>query len=134
MRRLLRSSTSLSVSHSVEHMVPYLLNSEHLEARESRLEAMHQISSHRVARQGCFLSSIAMTQSMRDQRDDEERRLFVVYEASSAKEHNAATKLLSPRHDLSRADYRKLLGDLRAIRSECNEDMLAIAAHHKNRG
>lgn len=75
-----------------------------------------------------------MTQSIRDQRDDEERRLFVVYEAFSAKEHNAATKLLSPRHGLSQADYRKLLGDLRAIRIECNEDMLAIAAHHKNRG
>jgi hypothetical protein len=25
----------------------------------------------------------------------------------------------------------ELLGDFRAIRTECNEDMLAITAHHK---
>ena len=40
-------------------------------------------------------------------------------------------KLLSPHHGLSQADHRKLLGDLRDIRMECNEDMLAIGAHHK---
>jgi hypothetical protein len=66
-------------------------------------------------------------------RDDEERRLFGVYEASSAKEHSAASKLLNPNHSFSRPAYMKLLGDLRAIRTECNQDMLAIAAHHREK-
>ena len=64
-------------------------------------------------------------------RDEEECRLFGDYEASSAKEHAAASKLLNPHHSLSHAAYMKLLGDLRAIRTECNEYMLAIAAHHR---
>jgi hypothetical protein len=51
--------------------------------------------------------------------------------ASSAQEHAAASKLLSPHHRLSDPAYMKLLGDLRAIRAECNKDMLAIVAHHK---
>jgi hypothetical protein len=63
-------------------------------------------------------------------RDDEECRLFGVYEASSAKEHSAASKLLNWPHSFSHPGYMKLLNDLRAIRTECNEDMLAIAAHH----
>jgi hypothetical protein len=63
--------------------------------------------------------------------DDEECRLFGAYEASSAKEHTAASKLLNPHHTLSDPAYMTLLGDLRAIRMECNEDMLAIVAHHK---
>ena len=64
-------------------------------------------------------------------RDEEECRLFGVYEASSAKEHAAVSKLLSSHHSLSNPAYIKLLGDLRAIRAECNGDMLAIEAHHK---
>ena len=64
-------------------------------------------------------------------RDEEECRLFGAYEASSAKEHTAASKLLNPDHSLSHPAYMRLLGDLRAIRAECNEDMLAIAAHHR---
>jgi hypothetical protein len=63
-------------------------------------------------------------------RDEEEWRLFEVYEASSAKEHAAASKLLDLHHGLSDPVYLKLLRDLRAIRIECNEDMLAIVAHH----
>jgi hypothetical protein len=51
--------------------------------------------------------------------------------ASSAQEHAAASKLLSSHHRLSDPAYMKLLGDLRAIRAECNKDMLAIVAHHK---
>ena len=66
-------------------------------------------------------------------RDDEECRLFGAYEASSAKEHVAASKLLNPHHGLSDPAYMKLLGDLRAIRMECNEDMLAIVAHYKKK-
>jgi len=65
-------------------------------------------------------------------RDEEEWRLFGAYEASSAKEHAAASKLLNPHHSLSDLAYMKLLGDLRAIRMECNADMLAIIAHYKN--
>jgi hypothetical protein len=64
--------------------------------------------------------------------DGEEYRLFAVYDASSAKEHAAASKLLYPRHRLSGPAYTKLLGDLRAIRTECNQEMLAIMAHHKS--
>ena len=66
-------------------------------------------------------------------RDEEECRLYGAYEASSAKEHAAASKLLNPHHDLSDPVYMKLLGDLRAIRMECNEDMLAIMAHWKRK-
>jgi hypothetical protein len=63
-------------------------------------------------------------------RDEEECRLFAAYEASTAKEHAAASKLLNPHYGLCNPAYIKLLGDLRTIRMECNENMLAIAAHH----
>jgi hypothetical protein len=66
-------------------------------------------------------------------RDQEECRLYGAYEVSSAKEHAVASKLLNPLHDLSDPAYMKLLGDLRAIRMECNEDMLAIIAHCKKK-
>ena len=65
-------------------------------------------------------------------RDDEQCRLFGAYEASSVKEHAVASKLLNPHHGLSAA-YIKLLGDLRAVRMECNEAMLAIIAHCKKK-
>jgi hypothetical protein len=69
------------------------------------------------------------TKRSRDQ--EEECRLFGVYDASSAKEHTTASKLLYWHHALSHPTYKQLLHDLRAIRAECNEDMLAIAEHHK---
>jgi hypothetical protein len=72
-----------------------------------------------------------MTEPAKHPRDEEECRLFGAYKVSSAKEHPAASKLLNPHHSLSHPAYVKLLGDLRAIRTECNEDMLAIAAHHE---
>jgi hypothetical protein len=72
-----------------------------------------------------------MTQLTKLSRDDEECRLFGAYEVSSAKEHAAASKLLNPHHGLSDPAYMKLLGDLRAIRMECNGDMLAIIAYMK---
>jgi hypothetical protein len=75
-----------------------------------------------------------MTQFTRESRDDEERRLFGLYETASAKEHIAASKLLNWHRSLSHPAYLKLLHDLRAIRTECNEDMLAIAAHHNEDG
>lgn len=76
-------------------------------------------------------SNLSVTLHTTLPRDDEECRRFGVYEASSAKEHTAASKLLNPHHGLPLPAYIKLLGDLRAIRAECNEDMLAILAHHK---
>jgi len=66
-------------------------------------------------------------------RDEEECRLFGAYDASSAEEHAAASKLLNPHHDLSDPAYMKLLGDLRIVRMKCNEDMLAIIAHCKKK-
>jgi len=72
-----------------------------------------------------------MTQTTRQPRDEEECRLFIFYEASSAKEHTAASKLLNPHRELSREAYLKLLCDLRSLRTECNEGMLAIAVHHR---
>jgi hypothetical protein len=73
----------------------------------------------------------SMTQPTKHSQDEEECRLFDVYEGASAKEHIAASKLLNWHHALSHPTYIRLLRDLRAIRAECNEDMLAIAAHHK---
>ena len=61
--------------------------------------------------------------------DDEGRRLFGLYEASSAKEVTAAYQLLYPSHRLPHPEYMKLVGDLRAIRTECNDKRLAIEAH-----
>jgi hypothetical protein len=63
--------------------------------------------------------------------DREDERLFALYEASSAEEHAAASRLLNPHHGLSNAPYVELLADLQGIRTKCNEDMLAIAAHHE---
>jgi hypothetical protein len=63
-------------------------------------------------------------------RDDEGARLFAVYEASCAKEHSAASQLLYPRRSLAHETYMKLVGDLRTIRMECNEQLLAVRAHH----
>jgi hypothetical protein len=73
----------------------------------------------------------SMTQTTKPLHDDENYRLFEVYEASYAKEHSAASKVLIPRENLSHSGYMKLLEDLRAIRMECNQDMLAIATHHE---
>jgi hypothetical protein len=72
-----------------------------------------------------------MTQPTKESRDEEECRLFEVYEGASAKEHIAASKLLNWHHSLSHPAYLKLLGELRAIRTECNDNMLAITAHHE---
>jgi hypothetical protein len=63
-------------------------------------------------------------------KDKEGERLFALYEASSAKEHNAASRLLNPHHYLSNVSYIELLAELRAIRARCNKDMLAIGVHH----
>jgi hypothetical protein len=77
-------------------------------------------------------SNVSMTLTTRVPQDNEESRLFGVYEASSAQEHIAASRLLNWHHSLSHPGYVKLLSDLRVIRMACNEDMLAILAHHEN--
>ena len=64
-------------------------------------------------------------------RDKEEERLFALYEASSAKEHTAASRLLNSHHGLSKMACTKLLSNLGAVRTKCNADMLAIEAHHE---
>jgi len=80
----------------------------------------------------CLLASyVSVILHTKHPRDEEECRLFGAYEVSSAKEHTAASKLLNPHQSLSHPAYMKLLGDLRDIRTECNEGMLAIAAHHR---
>ena len=80
----------------------------------------------------CLLAShVSVLLRTKCPRDEEECRLFGAYEVSSAKEHTAASKLLNPHQSLSRPAYMKQLGDLRDIRMECNEGMLAIAAHHR---
>jgi hypothetical protein len=63
-------------------------------------------------------------------RDDEGTRLFAVYEASRVKEHAAASQLLYPSRRLPDERYMKLIADLRAIRTDCNDKMLAVRAHH----
>ena len=69
---------------------------------------------------------------------DPEKAIFRIYrdvrfskDKKPYKEHIAASALLSSYHSVSHSAYMKLLSDLRAIRAECNEDMLAILAHHK---
>jgi hypothetical protein len=76
-------------------------------------------------------SNLVVTHNTQLPRDGEECRLFGVYEASSAKEHAAASKLLTPHHGLSNSEYIELLANLRAVRTKCNKDMLAIEEHHE---
>jgi len=63
-------------------------------------------------------------------RDNEEYQLIAAYEASRAKEHAAAGQLLYPRRSLSHETYMKLVSDLQTIRTDCNDKMLAVRAHH----
>ena len=74
-----------------------------------------------------------MARDTRLPRDDEECRLNAVYEASCAREHAAAVHLLYPPANLAHAAYMKLVGDLQTIRKDCNEQMLAVRAHHNKR-
>ena len=63
-------------------------------------------------------------------RDDEGTRLFAVYEAFRVKEPATASQLLYPSRRLPDETYMKLIDDLRAIRTDCNDKMLAVRAHH----
>jgi hypothetical protein len=85
-----------------------------------------------VRNKHCLVAShVSVLMHTKRLRDEEECRLFGAYEVSSAKEHATACKLLNPHQSLSRPAYMKLLGHLRDIRTECNEGMLAIAAHRR---
>jgi hypothetical protein len=74
---------------------------------------------------------LVVTMPTKYSQDEEAFRLFGIYEASSAKEHVAASRLLNKRDVLSHPAYSKLLHNLQAMRTVCNANMLAIAAHHK---
>ena len=63
--------------------------------------------------------------------DDNGCWLFAAYEAAKAKEQATAIKLLYSRHRLAHPEYIKLLSELRSVRTECNETMLAIATHRR---
>jgi hypothetical protein len=63
--------------------------------------------------------------------DDEESRLLAVYATYRAREHAAAHQVLHPSHNLPLRAYLELVGDLRVIRTECNEKWRAIGAHRK---
>ena len=64
-------------------------------------------------------------------RDDEESRLLAVYATHRAKEHAAAHQVLHPSQSLPLRAYLELVGDLRVIRTECNEKKRAIGEHRK---
>jgi hypothetical protein len=72
-----------------------------------------------------------MTLNTKLQKDAEERRLFALYEASSAKEVSITSQLLYPGRDLPHETYMQMVGSLRAVRTECNDNRLAIGVHHK---
>ena len=61
--------------------------------------------------------------------DNEGCRLLALYEASSAEEVTATHFLLYPSHHLPHAEYMKLVGTLRALRTDCDDKRLAIGAH-----
>jgi hypothetical protein len=63
--------------------------------------------------------------------DDEESRLLAVYATHRAKEHAAAHQVLHPSHSLPLRVYLQLVGDLRVLRTECNEKRRAIGEHRK---
>jgi hypothetical protein len=76
-------------------------------------------------------SNLLVTLPTRVPQDNEECRLFALYEASSDKEIVGTCRLLYASHRLLQPEYTKLVAALRAIRAECNQDMLAISAHLK---
>lgn len=76
-------------------------------------------------------SNLLVILPTRPPRDDEGERLFALYEASSAKEVAATCQLLYPCRIVPRETYMQLLGDLRAMRTKCNDNRLTIAAQHE---
>jgi hypothetical protein len=78
----------------------------------------------------CWSSMYPVTLRTTLPRDDEASRLFAVYEACRAKEHSIASQFLCPGRSLPHDTYMKLVSDLMIVRTECNEKMLAVRAHH----
>jgi hypothetical protein len=74
---------------------------------------------------------MVMTLPKLQPRDIEGERLFALYETSSAREITATYNLLYPSHSQPHDAYMALVGDLRVIRTEANDNRLAIAAHHR---
>jgi hypothetical protein len=66
-------------------------------------------------------------------RNDEECRLLAVYEAARAGEIAASSRLLYPDRKLAHPEYMQRLADLRAMRTECDQKMLAVKAYHSLR-
>jgi hypothetical protein len=66
-------------------------------------------------------------------RNNEEYRLLEVYEEARAEEIAASSRLLHPTRSLSHPAYMQLVADLRVMRTECDQKMLAVKAHHNKR-
>ena len=63
-------------------------------------------------------------------RNEDERRLLAVYEECRASEHVASSRLLYPNRKLEHSEYMKLVAELRVMRTECDQKMLAVKAYH----
>jgi hypothetical protein len=66
-------------------------------------------------------------------RNNEEYRLLEVYEEARAEEIAASSRLLYPNQRLSHPAYMQLVADLRVMRTECDQKMLAVKAYHNKR-
>jgi hypothetical protein len=74
-----------------------------------------------------------MRPDVRLSRNDEEYRLLAVYEESRTKEHAASSQLLYPPRKLSYTEYMQRVAELRVMRTECDQKMLAVKAYHNAR-
>jgi hypothetical protein len=70
------------------------------------------------------------TDETRLTRNDEEYRLLAVYEESRIKEHAASSRLLHPTRKLSHPEYMQRVAELRVMRTDCDQKMLAVKAYH----
>jgi hypothetical protein len=66
-------------------------------------------------------------------RNHEEYRLLALYEESRAKENAASSRLLYPDRKLPHPEYMQLVADLRVMRTECDQKMLAVKAYRSKR-
>jgi len=55
------------------------------------------------------------------------------YEECRAKEHNASSRLLHSDRKLAHEEYMQLLAELRVMRTECDQKVLAVKAYHSER-
>jgi hypothetical protein len=66
-------------------------------------------------------------------RNEKERHLLAVYEESRAKEHDASSRLLHPIRKLGHEEYMIQVAELRVMRTECDQKMLAVKAYDTER-